>query len=398
MKTTSVSCLSKLRSGMTAGLAAIGLAVSGSALADSGPVKVGLMLPYTGTFAQLGEAITNGIQMAIEEHGGHLGGRDVEIVTVDDESDPSRATQNAQRLISGERVDFLIGTVHSGVATAMVRVAREEGVPTIIPNAGFDAATGALCAPNIFRTSFSSWQTAYPMGKAAYERGYERMVTLAWRYAFGQESVAGFKQGFEEAGGEIIREIYVPFPDVEFQAQLAEIASLRPDAVFSFFAGGGAVQYVRDYAAAGLNETIPLTGSGFLTDGTLHAQGEAAEGVLTTLNYSTQLDNEHNQRFVQAYEEKFDMAADIYAVQGYDTGILLVRAMEAVNGKTSDRDALLQAMREVEFPDSPRGPWQFSRAQHPIQNIYLREVQNGQNVVVDIAAEALEDPARGCNM
>lgn len=398
MKTIPKSRFAKVRSSMTAGLAAFGLAFSGAAAADSSPVKVGLMLPYTGTFAQLGEAITNGITMAIEENGGHLGGREVEIVTVDDESDPSRATQNAQRLISGERVDFLIGTVHSGVATAMVRVAREEGVPTIIPNAGFDAATGPLCAPNIFRTSFSSWQTSYPMGKAAYERGYERVVTLAWRYAFGQESVAGFKQGFEEAGGEIIREIYVPFPDVEFQAQLAEVASLRPDAVFSFFAGGGAVQYVRDYAAAGLNESIKLTGSGFLTDGTLHAQGDSAEGVLTTLHYSTELDNEHNQRFVQAYEERFDMAADIYAVQGYDTGLLLVRALEAVNGNTSDRDALLQAMREVEFPDSPRGPWHFSRAQHPIQNIYLREVQDGRNVVIDIAAEALEDPARGCNM
>lgn len=369
----------------------------GGAVQAAEPVKVGVLLPYTGTYAALGEAITNGMKLAVEESGNQLGGRDVQYVIVDSEANPAKAASNMQKLIAGEHVDFIVGPVHSGVGMGMVKVAREEGVITIIPNAGFNAATGPLCAPNIFRTSFTSWQTAYPMGKVAVDRGYKRVVTMSWKYGFGTESLAAFREGFEKAGGKVIKEIFVPFPSVEFQAQLTEIASLKPDAVFVFFAGGGAVKFVKDYAAAGLKDSIPLLGSGFLTDGTLKAQGDAAEGVLTTLHYSTQLDNPTNKAFKAAYSKAFGKEADIYAVQGYDTGKLLVHAMEAVNGNTADRKALIAAMEKVQF-DSPRGAFRMSRAHNPIQNIYLREVRNGENAVVGIAAKEVNDPARGCRL
>lgn len=385
---------------LAAGSFVIGMAAVpvGAAIAQqSGPVKIGVLLPYTGTYAALGEAITNGMKMAIDEHGGKLGGRAVEYVIVDSEADPGKAVGNMQKLISGSNVDVVIGPVHSGVGMAAVKVARESGVPLIITNAGFNAATGQLCAPNIFRTSFSSWQTAYPMGQVAYEKGYRKIATVTWRYGFGTESVDAFKEGFEKAGGKIVKEIYLPFPEVEFQAQLTEIASLKPDAVFSFFAGGGAVKFVKDYAAAGLNKSIPLLGSGFLTDGTLPAQGQAAEGILTTLHYADDLDNPVNKKFKADYKQKFNKEADIYAVQGYDAGLLLVHSLEVVKGNTRDREAWIAAMREARF-DSPRGPFVLSKAHHPIQNIYLREVRNGQNAMVSIAAEGLEDPAPGCKM
>lgn len=385
---------------LAAGSFVIGMVAApvGVAIAQqSGPVKIGVLLPYTGTYAALGEAITNGMKMAIDEHGGKLGGRAVEYVIVDSEADPGKAVGNMQKLISGSNVDVVIGPVHSGVGMAAVKVARESGVPLIITNAGFNAATGQLCAPNIFRTSFSSWQTAYPMGQVAYEKGYRKIATVTWRYGFGTESVDAFKEGFEKAGGKIVKEIYLPFPEVEFQAQLTEIASLKPDAVFSFFAGGGAVKFVKDYAAAGLNKSIPLLGSGFLTDGTLPAQGQAAEGILTTLHYADDLDNPVNKKFKADYKQKFNKEADIYAVQGYDAGLMLVHSLEAVKGNTRDREAWIAAMREARF-DSPRGPFVLSKAHHPIQNIYLREVRNGQNAMVSIAAEGLEDPAPGCKM
>lgn len=375
---------------------ALGATLSSAAQAAD-PVKVGMLLPYTGTYAALGEAITNGMNLAIEQKGGTLGGRPVEVVTVDSEADPGKAVQNMRKLISGAKVDVVIGPVHSGVGMAAVKVARQSGVPLIITNAGFNAATGPMCAPNIFRTSFTSWQTAYPMGQVAADRGYKNIVTVAWRYGFGVESVAGFKEGFEKAGGTVSKEIYVAFPDVEFQSQLTEIAALKPDAVFVFFAGGGAAKFVKDYAAAGLQGRIPLLGSGFLTEGTLLAQGDAAEGVLTTLHYADSLDTPQNNSFRGEYRQKFGKEADIYAVQGYDAGLLLAQSLDQVKGNTRDREAWIAAMEQTRI-DSPRGEWGFSKAHNPVQNVYLREVRNGTNEVVSIAAEGLADPAKGCKL
>ncbi len=379
-----------------AGIALAALGVSAPVVAKDEPVKVGVLLPYTGTYAELGEAITNGMKLAIEVHGGQLGGRDVEYVIVDSEANPGRAPQNASKLIIGEGVDFLVGPVHSGVAMGMLKVAREEGTITIIPNAGLNAATRELCAPNVFRTSFSAWQISYPMGQIAVDRGYQRVVTMAWNYSFGKESVEAFEESYTAAGGTVVKQILTPFPDVEFQAYLTEIASLKPDAVFVFYAGGGAVKFVKDFAAAGLNQSIQLLGT-FLTDGTLEAQGDAAEGILTVLHYADGLDSLVDQQFREAYQARFSKLADVYAVQGYDTGLLLVAGMEAVQGNTDDREALIAAM-EVAAIDSPRGKFTFSKAHHPIQTLYLREATGGVNQVIGIAAESLADPGTGCPM
>lgn len=375
---------------------AMTMMVSGAAFAQDA-VKVGLMLPYTGTFAALGEAITNGLELALEENDNKLGGRGIDFIRLDSEAKPGKAPQNMNRLVVGENTDFIVGPVHSGVAMGMIKIARQEGAITIIPNAGLNVATRQFCAPNIFRTSFSAWQTAYPMGKMAYDMGHRKIVTMAWNYSFGKESLAAFEEGFKEAGGEIVKQILTPFPKVEFQAYLTEVASIKPDAVFVFYAGGGAVKFVKDYNAAGIKNSIPLLGSGFVTDGTLDAQGEAAEGVKTTLHYAASLDNAKNKAFQKSYMDTFGKPADIYAVQGYDAGQMMVQAMGAVKGNTKERDALIKALEAVKI-DSPRGPWHFSKAHNPVQNFYLREVINGRNEVIKIAAEALADPATGCSM
>ena len=335
--------------------------------------------------------------LAIAERGGKLGGRDVQFVQIDDESDPAKAPQNANRLVVGEKVDVLVGTVSSAVQAAMIRVAREEGTYLLIPNAGLNAGSRELCAPNIFRTSFSNWQPAYPMGKVMYDRGHRNVVTYAWKYAAGDESVGGFIEGFTQAGGKIVKELSLPFPDVEFQAQLTEIASLKPDAVFVFFAGAGAGKFVKDYDAAGLRRTIPLYGTGFLTDGVLEAQGAAAEGLMTTLHYVEDLDNAANKRFKDAFKAASKREADVYAVQGYDTGLLLAQALDAVKGDIGARAELIKATRAAKI-DSPRGPWTFSASQNPVQDIYLREVRRGENRFVSVAHKALADPGTGCRM
>jgi len=378
----------------TAGIAALPVRF---AIGQAAKVKLGLMLPYTGTYAALGKNIDDALRLAIAEGGGKLGGREIEYAVVDDESEPAKATENATKLVTRDKVDILIGTVHSGVAAAMVKVAADNNTLLVIPNAGVGAATGPLCAPNIFRTSFSNWQPAFAMGKVAAERGQKRAVAISWDYAAGKESTGGFKEGFETGGGKLDGELYLPFPQVEFQALLTQIASLKPDVAYAFFAGGGAVSFVKDYYAAGLRKSIPLVGPGFLTDGTLQAQGESAQGLETTLHYADGLDIPKDKSFRAAFKSAVSRDADVYAVQGYDTGQLLVAGLGAVKGDVGARDALVAAMEKTTI-DSPRGKFTLSKAHNPIQDIYLRKVEGLENKYVGVAVRALADPARGCKM
>ncbi len=383
--------------GLRALAAAVALAFAASPALAQDKVKVGFMLPYTGTFAALGNAITNGFKLAITEQGGKLGGRDIEYITVDDESDPAKAPENVNKLIKRDQVDVIVGTVHSGVAMAMAKAAKDNNALLLVPNAGQDEITGPMCAPNIIRTSFTNSAPGVAMGKVAADRGHKTAVTLTWKYAAGDQSVSGFKQSFEKAGGKVVKELTLPFPTVEFQPLLTEIASLKPDAVYVFFAGGGAVKFVKDYDAAGLRKSIPLYGAGFLTDGTLQAQGASAEGLLTTLHYADELDNPKNNAFRAAYKKAYTIEPDVYAMQGYDTGQLLAAGTKAVGGDMKKRDALIKAM-QTEKIDSPRGPLALSRANNPIQDYYLRRVEGGKNKAIGVAIKAYEDPATGCQM
>jgi len=376
-------------------VAGIAIAFAQPLNAQQTKLKVGLMLPYSGTFAALGNAITNGFKLAVQEQGGKLGGREVEYFTVDDESNPAKAPENANKLIKRDNVDVLVGTVHSGVALAMAKVARDTNTLLVIPNAGADELTGALCAPNVFRTSFSAWQPSYAMGKVMADKGIKTAVTLTWKYAFGEESVTAFKESFEKAGGKILKEMSLPFPNVEFQPFLTEIASLKPDAVFVFFAGGGAVKFVKDYDAAGLRKTIPLYGPGFLTDGTLDAQGDSAQGLLTTLHYADGLNTPKDNAFRAAYKKAYNAEPDVYAVQGYDSALLLNTGLNAVKGDMSKRADIIKAMEGATI-DSPRGPFTMSKAHNPVQDIYLRKVEGKDNKTQGVAIKALADPARGC--
>ena len=385
------------RSAAVIGAASTGLLLPEITRAQSGKVRVGLMLPYTGTFAQLGVAIENGFRMAINEQGGKLGGREIEFFKVDDESDPSKGIENANKLVQRDKVDVLVGTVHSGVQMGIQKVARDSGVLSLIPNAGVHAATRSLCAPNVFRTSFANSQPTRALGKVMTDRGHKKAVWITWKYAAGDEAFEGFKEGYTAAGGTIIKELGLPFPQVEFQALLTEIAALKPDAVACFWAGGGAAKFIRDYAAAGLKGKIPLYGSGFLTEGVLDAAGPAADGIITTMHYSDSLDTARNRKFRLDYAKTFKSQPDVYGVQGYDTGLLLVQGANAVKGDLSKKAALYKAM-EGAVIDSPRGKWTMSPSHNPIQDIYVRQVENKENKVLGVAAKALADSGAGCKM
>jgi branched-chain amino acid transport system substrate-binding protein len=377
--------------------AALALAAAPAVAQNAPPVKVGFMLPSTGTFAALGDMIEKGFRMYVQEQGGKLAGREIQYFRVDDESDPSKATDNVNRLIKRDQVDVVVGTVHSGVALAMARAARESNTILIVPNAGADAITGPLCAPNIVRSSFSNWQPGYAAGVMATQKGYKRAVSIYWNYAAGQESGKGFSEAFEKGGGKVLKELTLPFPNVEFQALLTEIAALKPDVVFAFFAGAGAAKFVKDYDAAGLKRTIPLVGSGFLTDGVLEAQGDSAQGMMTALHYADGINTPRNTQFRTKFAVQHKLNPDVYAVQGYDAAQILAAGLNAVKGDLKQRDALLAAMRKTPI-DSPRGKYTLAAAGNPIQDFYIREVKGRENLMTGISVKVLADPARGCKM
>ncbi len=365
------------------------------AIGQGAPLKIGLMLPYTGTFAKLGKFIDDGFRLNVEQAGGKLGGRAIEYVQLDDESEPGKATDNMNRLVGRDKVDVVVGTVHSGVVMAMAKIAKDTNTLLVVPNAGANDVTRAMCAPNIWRTSFSNWQPCFPMGKVMYDAGHRNIMTITWRYAAGLEDVEAIKESFVKLGGKITEELYLPFPQVEFQALITQIAQKKPDAVFAFFAGGGAVKFVKDYAAAGLRTSIPLYGPGFLTDGTLPAQGADAEGIKTTLHYAEDLDNPANKAFLAAFKQKTGQEGDVYAVQGFDAAALLNVGLTATRSDFAAKDAMYTAMRAAKI-DSPRGPISFSKANNVVQNIYLREAKGGLNRYVSVAHADLADPALGC--
>ncbi len=368
---------------------------SGFAIAQAKPLKIGLMLPYSGTFAQLGENITFAVEMYLAEKGGKLAGREVQIIKLDDESKPENGQQNAERMVKRDAVDVLIGTVHSGVQMAIHKVVAESGTLCIIPNAGANDVTRKLCAKNVFRSSFTNWQPAYGMGLALGKRGIKKAAWITWDYAAGAESGEGFKQGLEAGGGQLVQTLTLKFPETNFQPLLAQIQGLGVEAVGSFFSGGGAVQFVKEYAAAGIK--VPLCGSGFLTEGTLAGQGAAAEGIETALHYGDGLESPKNTAFRAAFKAKANREADVFAVQGYDAAQFLNAGLEAVKGDMANEAALYKAIETAKI-DSPRGPISMSASHNVVQDIYLRKVTGGQNKVVSTVVAQLADPGTGCKL
>ncbi len=375
---------------LTAGLAR-------PAIARDVPLQVGTMLPFSGTYAALGENIFAALELAIAENGGKLGGRPVALIRLDDESDPAKAPANVNRLVERDNADVLVGTVHSGVVMALVQAAREHRIPLVIPNAGNVAATRDLCAPSVFRSSFSNWQPAYGMGRALAARGVKQAAWVTWDYAAGHESADGFRDGLRAGGAELTHTLTVPFPETNFQPVLAQIGGLGVEAVGAFFAGGGAIQFVKDYAASGLRDKIPLCGSGFLTEGVLKPQGAAADGIQTALHYGDGLDNPRNIAFRAAFKAKTGRDADVYAVQGYDAGQMLAAGLAGTQGDPVATQALAAAILATRI-DSPRGAFTLSPSHNPVQTIWLREAKDGQNKVIGAAVKDLADPGTGCKM
>ena len=372
--------------------------------AQGGPIKIGLVLPYTGVYAVLGESITQAMELVFARENWMVAGRKIEMIKEDDEMKPPVGVRKTEKLIDSDKVDILTGPVHSGILMGMRDKVHTSKTILIVSNAGADAISRERCSRWIFRTSFSNWQPCQPMGGWVAKNVSKEVFLTAPNYQAGKDMMNAFKETFVPAGGKIVAEDYPKLGETDYAPYLTKIKQSGAKAVFAFFSGTDAVNFVKQYDQFGLKGSIKLTGAGFLTEpDVLPAQGNSALGVITGHFYTPVLDNPVNKKFVADFRAKFgNKMPDGFACQGYDTAEVIVRALKAVNGNTQDKDKLVDEIAKIEF-DSPRGRFRFDPKTHNVIQpfIYVREVKEVagglNNVPIDKIAD-VRDPGTGCTL
>ena len=383
--------------GVLAGTAAAGpvLSACGPLVgqpAASKPLKIGLLLPYSDIYAVLGESITEAMKMYFESVGNEAGGRKIEIIAEDTEIKPDIGLQKARKLVEQDQVDLVAGLVSSGVANAVRDYFHDNKKILIIANAGSNVITRAKRSPYIFRTSFTNWQPNWPLGGWAYQNVAKKVFVSAPDYAAGHNMVDAFLNNFQAHGGELVAEPqFTPFPAMGDPAPfITEIQNADPPMVYCFYSGGAAVAFIKAYGEFGLTGKIPLVAAGFtVEEDVLPAQGDAALGAFSGLHWALLLDNPENKAFTKAYKERTGKDANVFAMQGYDTARVIVEAVNAVEGNTTDTEKFIEALEGVKFK-SPRGEFKFDPETHNVINrIYVREVRKVEGALHNVVIEDL---------
>jgi len=353
---------------------ACGNSLSSDSSSSDDEVKVGLVVPASGVYEPLGVDMTNGFQLYLDEHDGQLGGKDVTVVKADEGEGPDTGVPAVNKVITQDQVSAVVGIVNSATALGVKDAVTQAKVPLLVANAGAnDLADGS---PYLWRTSFTNGAIGASLGEqVAEDVAGGSVYVMAADYAAGKEFAAGFTEAFEAAGGKIAGESYTPFGTTsDWQPYLSKAENSGAKAVFAFYAGAEAVNFVKQYSSFGLKQKLPLYGPGFLTEGgVLAAQGADAEGVRTSLHYSNLLETPENQEFVAAYQKAYDAAPTVYAVQAYDAAAALDQALAGADETTGE--AISEGLGGVAEIESPRGTWSFDEQHNPAQPFFLREVQ-----------------------
>lgn len=365
---------------------------STAALAEGGKVKVGMITTLSGGGAGLGIDSRDGFLLAAK-----LAGNDnLEIVVEDDQRKPDIAVQLADKMIQSEKVDVLTGIVWSNLAMAVVPAATAQGKFYLSTNAAPSMLAGKGCNPNYFSVSYQNDNLHEAAGAYVKDAGYSNPFILAPNYPAGQDSLTGFKRLY---GGDLAGEVYTKLGQTDYAAEIAQIRASGADSIFFFLPGGMGISFLKQYADSGLD--LPVVGPAFSFDqGILQAVGDAAMGVKNTSQWNKDIDNVANATFVEEFQKEYGRLPSLYAAQGYDTANLLLSAMAKAD--ISDADAFRAALKAAEF-DSVRGDFSFASNNHPIQDIYVREViKEGDVFTNQIIATALEDHSNAyvdeCNM
>lgn len=344
--------------------------------ASTGPVKLGVLLPYSKVYQQLGEDITSAMTLYFESVGWTAGGRRITLIREDEDIDPQVALRKARKLIEGDNVDLMTGLVSSASALAIRDLVHNTKTVLVISNAGANAVTRGRRSPYIFRISFSNWQTAYPIGGWFYENVARSCVVGGSDYAAGHEDINAFKENFLAHEGRVLGEVYPPLNNTDYGPYIAQMQRMRPEAVFVFFAGSDAVRFVTQATQYGLLKEARLVGPGFLVEeDVLPAEGRNALGAYSSLHWALTLQKPENLAFTRAYRERWKREASVFAMQGYDAARVIVQALNTTGGDTVNKTGLIEAIASVKFT-SPRGAVAFDPETHNvIQTVYLRQVR-----------------------
>lgn len=337
----------------------------------SEPVKIGMVTTLSTKAGYLGEEVRDGFKLAIDQEGGMLGGVPVELLVEDDGRDPGKAKQIADRFMKRDEVKIMTGIIFSNVALAVVPKVVRSDVLYISPNAGPSDLAGKGCHENYFNVAYQNDNLDEVVGQYVNDAGFKNVYLLAPNYPAGKDHLAGFKRYYK---GNISGEVYTKLGQSDYAAEIAALRAAKPDAVFFFLPGGMGINFIKQYAQSGLNKTIPVFGPAFSFDERLlGAVGAAALGVKNGSQWSHDLDNPANQKFVADFRAAYGRTPTLYASQGYEAARLIGSALKNVDGDVSKLDQMRAALRRADF-DSVRGQFAFTSNQHPIQNIYIREV------------------------
>jgi len=365
----------------TAGLAALAACGGATTSGPSGPTgpdfKLGIVLPYSQVYADLGNSITNGILLYFEQAANQAGNRKIVVTTDDEQVALADAVAATKKVVEQDGVDMVAGYVSSPNANGNRNYLDSNKIPTLIANAGVNALSRANKSAFIYRTSFSNWQPSHPMGSYLYDKLAVRTVQLVYaNYGAGIESVGSFKETFKGSFGS--DDVKPPLNNTgDWTPFVQKIQPDKVDAVYVFMSGTDAIGFLKKANELGtLRKLKVVAGSGFFVEqDVLGAIGDAAPvGAVTGLHWALTLDSKENKDFVSRYQKKHGKPPDVFAVQGWDTGRVIVEALNAVKGKTDNKDAFLKAISQVSFK-SPRGDFKFDPATNNVINtIYVRKL------------------------
>lgn len=351
----------------------------GFSLAQPRTVKIGFVSTLSGGGAALGIDVRDGFNLALRHLNNQLGGLPVEVIVADDQQNPEAARQAVDRMLKRDRVDFLTGIIFSNILLAVGDAIFEEKVFYISPNAGPSEYAGEQCSPYFVNVAWQNDNLHEAMGQYVQTRRFENVFLLAPNYPAGRDALTGFKRYFK---GRVVAEVYHRLNQLDFSAEIAQIRAARPKAVYAFEPGAMGVNFIKQYAEAGLLREIPLFLPGFSADAdVIRAVGRGMVGIYNSSQWTLELNNPINQRFVEDFRKTYNRTPTLYASQGYDAALLLDAAIKAVGGDLSKKDELRKAM--LAGFNSTRGLIRFSPNGYPIQNYYLRQViqQPGGEIV-----------------
>ena len=362
-------------------------------------VKIGLIMAYSGQFADTATQIDNGIKLYMKQKGDTVAGKKIELIRKDTGGpNPDVAKRLAQELVVRDKVDILSGFTLTPEALAAADVSAEAKKFMVIMN----AATSIITTKSDFsaRTSLTLPMIGNTAGTWAAKNGIKKAYTMVSDFGPGHDAERAFQAAFKAGGGEIVGSVRMPLANPDFSAFVQRAKDLNPESIFVFVPGGAQPAALgKAFAERGVDPNkVKIIGTGEVVDETaLKSMGAASVGIVTAWHYDYNLDNKLNKEFVKAFNAEFKRNPDFFAVGGYDGMHLIYETLKKTGGKT-DGAALIAAAKGMKW-DSPRGPMSIVPATRDVvQTIYIRRVQKVgdgfRNVVFD-KFENVKDPTHG---